>query len=533
MAKLGLLIGAGTAAAATAAVGFVVVLGSTPAPPPATCGPDGYDGTVPDISGHTTKQVKTAATIWQTAHKVSDKLGSDRKSAADDAAVIAIAVARQESSLGANTAATGSGNDAGIFQQRTRPGWYGTLKQVQNDAYATKGFLLGHTVTKAEHAAAVKAGSTPAGPAGYHLPGLADVDGWDSMSAVAAAHAVQRSVFPTAVNDDLPVARQMVAAFRKGNLTDPAADASADDAACAPVGAKNCPASGLPGLEKGLTPDARRVVRCVGDKWPQIQDWAGVGERPANVDDDHQTGRAVDVMIPDYDTAAGKKTGRAIAAWARKNATSLGITYIIWDEQIWSVQHSKEGWRHCGSSAASCYHGDNDTAAHRDHVHISVHGNAGGTDNGGNSKAAGSPGRTTTPVQNHTITATFGQTGSWSRYHTGVDYAAPVGTPIRAAAGGTITHAGPGGAAGGWAGTYITIRHADGSSTLYAHMSVTAVNVGNTVTAGQRIGAIGLTGRTFGPHLHFEAYPQGIQPGDVYKAVDPQTWLTNQGTKQS
>lgn len=521
----------GAAALSLAAVGGVVMLGTVPEPPPAECGPDG-GGTVPDISGHTPEQVQNAVTIWETAHKVTDDLNSDRKTASDDAAMIAIAVARQESSLGANMASTGAGRDAGLFQQRTRPGWYGTLKQVQNPTYAAKTFLLGHTVTKAEHAAALKAGSTPAGPAGYHIPGLADVDGWDSMSAIDAAHAVQRSAFPTAIKDDLPVARQMVAAFRAGNLEDPGAKAGVDDAACAPLSAERCPPSGLNGLEKGLTPDARRVVRCVHDQWPEIKNWAGVGERPAGVDDDHQTGRAVDVMIPDYNTGTGKALGDDIAAWAKSNADGLGITYIIWQEKIWSVQRAKEGWRQCGS-AASCYHGADDTAAHRDHVHISVHGNAGGTDTGGNSKAPGSPGRTVVPVETHTITATFGQTGSWSRYHTGVDYAAPVGTTIRAAASGTVTHAGNGGMAGGWAGTYVTIRHADGSSTLYAHMANTAVNVGDNVTAGTTLGPVGLTGRTFGAHLHFEAYPEGVKPGDVYKAVDPQAWLANQGTKSS
>ena len=54
-----------------------------------------------------------------------------------------------------------------------------------------------------------------------------------------------------------------------------------------------------------------------------------------------------------------------------------------------------------------------------------------------------------------------------------------------------------------------------------AHMSTVSVQVGQTVTACQLVGAIGMTGRTFGPHVHFEVYPPGVTPGDVYKAVNP------------
>jgi murein DD-endopeptidase MepM/ murein hydrolase activator NlpD len=87
-----------------------------------------------------------------------------------------------------------------------------------------------------------------------------------------------------------------------------------------------------------------------------------------------------------------------------------------------------------------------------------------------------------------------------------------------------VTTAGSG-PAGGWAGTYVTIQHADGFSTLYAHLAAVTVSVGETVSAGQRIGSVGMTGRTFGPHLHFEVYPAGVTPGDVYSAVDPRPWL--------
>lgn len=125
------------------------------------------------------------------------------------------------------------------------------------------------------------------------------------------------------------------------------------------------------------------------------------------------------------------------------------------------------------------------------------------------------------------VAARYGAVGSWSRYHTGIDFAAPVGRSIYAVASGTVTNAGRGSAS--WAGNYVSIRHADGRSTLYAHMSRVSVHLGEHVSAGHVVGAIGLTGRTFGPHLHFELYPAGAKPGDLYRAVNPAPWLRHLG----
>ena len=127
------------------------------------------------------------------------------------------------------------------------------------------------------------------------------------------------------------------------------------------------------------------------------------------------------------------------------------------------------------------------------------------------------------------IAARFGDTGSWSRYHTGIDFSAGMGTPVHAIAAGEVTHAGSGSA--GWAGHYVTIRHADGKSTLYAHMSTVSVHVGERVSGGQKVGAIGMTGRTFGPHVHVELYPAGVKPGDPYKAINPAPWMSDRGVR--
>jgi murein DD-endopeptidase MepM/ murein hydrolase activator NlpD len=133
-------------------------------------------------------------------------------------------------------------------------------------------------------------------------------------------------------------------------------------------------------------------------------------------------------------------------------------------------------------------------------------------------------------VSGYTLAARFGQVGAWARYHTGLDFSAPVGTPIHAPISGVVTNAGIG-PASGWAGNYVAIRYADGSQSLMAHMSTVSVSVGQTVSPCQVVGAIGMTGRTFGPHVHFEIYPAGITPGDVYKAVNPEPWLHNLGLR--
>ncbi|MCS7253836.1 MAG: peptidoglycan DD-metalloendopeptidase family protein [Armatimonadota bacterium] len=91
------------------------------------------------------------------------------------------------------------------------------------------------------------------------------------------------------------------------------------------------------------------------------------------------------------------------------------------------------------------------------------------------------------------------------RFHTGIDIAADYGTPIRAAAGGTVVFS-------GWRRAYgltVIIDHGNGIATLYAHCSRLYVSEGETVEAGQIIAAVGSTGLSTGPHLHFEVRRYG------------------------
>ena len=98
--------------------------------------------------------------------------------------------------------------------------------------------------------------------------------------------------------------------------------------------------------------------------------------------------------------------------------------------------------------------------------------------------------------------------------HTGLDFRAATGDPIRATANGKVVSAAY---AGGY-GRMVEIDHGNGLSTRYGHMSEIHVRVGDTIKIGQVIGAVGSTGRSTGPHLHYETRIDG-------EAVDPQKFL--------
>jgi murein DD-endopeptidase MepM/ murein hydrolase activator NlpD len=106
-----------------------------------------------------------------------------------------------------------------------------------------------------------------------------------------------------------------------------------------------------------------------------------------------------------------------------------------------------------------------------------------------------------------TFTSPFGY--RWGRLHAGIDIADPIGTPIRAADGGTVQIASW---QGGY-GNYTCIGHGGGVSTCYGHQSQIGVHVGQNVDQGQVIGLVGSTGHSTGPHLHFEVRING-EPQD-------------------
>jgi murein DD-endopeptidase MepM/ murein hydrolase activator NlpD len=115
------------------------------------------------------------------------------------------------------------------------------------------------------------------------------------------------------------------------------------------------------------------------------------------------------------------------------------------------------------------------------------------------------------------LTSGYGR--RWGRQHAGIDVAAPVGVPVRAAAAGQVILAGWG---GGY-GNLVRIRHADGTVSAYAHLSRILTD-GGRVAAGEIIGRVGNTGRSTGPHLHFEVRVNN-------SPLDPVRWLRDKGVR--
>ena len=120
------------------------------------------------------------------------------------------------------------------------------------------------------------------------------------------------------------------------------------------------------------------------------------------------------------------------------------------------------------------------------------------------------------PTSGYRLTARFGMSGGmWSSNHTGLDMAAPAGTPIVAVANGTITETGDAGAYGNQ--TIQTLE--DGTEIWYCHQTDIGVSPGDTVSSGQQIGTVGSTGNSTGPHLHLEVRPGGGDPVDPFQAL--------------
>jgi murein DD-endopeptidase MepM/ murein hydrolase activator NlpD len=108
--------------------------------------------------------------------------------------------------------------------------------------------------------------------------------------------------------------------------------------------------------------------------------------------------------------------------------------------------------------------------------------------------------------------------GRWKQ-HEGLDYAAPLGTPVMAAGDGVVLRAGR---SGGY-GNLVELRHANGIITRYGHLSRIDVHVGERVKQEERIGAVGATGLATGPHLHYEFRVGGV-------ARDPRNIKAGNGT---
>lgn len=127
------------------------------------------------------------------------------------------------------------------------------------------------------------------------------------------------------------------------------------------------------------------------------------------------------------------------------------------------------------------------------------------------------------PLQGGRLTSKYGPRGG--RYHYGLDFGAARGTALVSSASGTVIKTvsscreGSSSCGGGY-GNYVVIKHGNGTKTLYAHMQKVSVSYGQKLAQGEKIGTIGNTGRSTGPHTHFEI--ENIRTGKKIKP--PFTW---------
>jgi len=239
-------------------------------------------GTV-GAGGLTARQKQLVTTIVTVVQR--DKLPTQ-------AAVIAIMTAKQESDLGADpTSAKANGDgDAGPFQQRILPGWYGTLDQVNNDAYATEAFLKGHTITYA--------GPGSAGGPGFHIPGLVDIADWQKMPLTQVAQAVQGSALPDAYAKWEAMAKQIVGSTTTGHLSNNCATGAANET----------------GVSKNLA-EAVAWAKSIADNNSYAYVWGGNGKADGGYDCSGLTSalyRRIGISLP-RTAADQQKVGTAVA----------------------------------------------------------------------------------------------------------------------------------------------------------------------------------------------------------------------------
>lgn len=500
-------------------------VGNTPQPLPGGTNPSGAPVRNPELSAPekleqlNETQLRNARAIVQA---VRAEGGNDK------AAVMALMAAMVETRL-YNLASDAPGQEdslrhpndgvsvdhgsVGVFQQQH---WHGTPAERIDIPTTTRLFLKGRTdpVTKQ-----------------HDPPGLFDKPGWDTRPAGDVIQEVQRSAFPGRYAE--------FETFAQGLLQRVTADGSLG---AAPTFAGGCgpgaylggttPPPWLVAMLPGVEPDTLLVAGAVANRFPKIRVYGGVREDSLPY---HPSGRAVDIMVssgfPDFKSAEAQAYGQQIADLVVQNALALGVDHVIWNARIWSQGRAAEGWRQCGTPSGSCYNGPDDTAAHRDHVHVTTYGNVGKGMPAPVPQAPGGAGKAVAPLPpGFPPSGSFGRSGSmWASKHMGEDFPAPTGTQVFAVMDGVVAPPVP----QGWNGNHVVIAHPGGFHTDYAHLSQVLVQPGTPVRAGQVIGLVGTTGNSSGPHLHMDYYPVGVRAGDYYSAQDPIAFLMANGVRFS
>jgi peptidoglycan hydrolase-like protein with peptidoglycan-binding domain len=227
------------------------------------------------------------------------------------------------------------------------------------------------------------------------------------------------------------------------------------------------------------------------------------------------------------DGVAGARTRRKLGARGRPSFGSRAMSQGDrgWDVAALQWLLRKRGFKPNGTDGGF---GANTTAAVRraqQRYGLTVDGVAGGSTinslkrgRGPRRSSSQNVGNPTGPVRflrpvHGPVTSPFGQ--RWGRLHAGIDFGAPTGAPVGAGGRGTVSFAGWN--AGGY-GNLVVIDHRLGFQSWYAHLSSVSVSSGQSVGGGTRIGAVGSTGASTGPHLHFEVRRNGTP-------IDPSGYL--------
>ena len=282
-----------------------------------------------------------------------------------------------------------------------------------------------------------------------------------------------------------------------------------------------------------FTAGARELRTYLQATYPQISSIGGYNCRQNTASPSktslHGTGRALDVMIPMDRRQADNDAGDPIARWLIQHATELGVQYIIWDRTSYNSSRTGTKYR--------TYTGPN---PHVDHLHVELNFDGanrrtsfyGGTPApvamprpmaatpSGGAPLLRSPFATsesTGSLVSHTqrgSTVDYQCAANGRRNHKGTDFRVPIGTPVHAAAPGTVIRMNDNcdnrgslsSGCGGGFGNHVLIQHAGGRATLYAHFSPRSglPRVGQSVGCGDRLGLSGNSGRSSGPHMHFE-----------------------------
>lgn len=288
-------------------------------------------------------------------------------------------------------------------------------------------------------------------------------------------------------------------------------------------GSSGDPKSKIMNADK-LQPNARKLAEDAAKKFPELETIGGW--RASDPYPDHPSGRAVDIMIPDYSSSEGKALGDKIDEWVHDNKKKYNVEYTIWRQKYHPASGSGNTMEDRGG----------DTANHFDHVHVTTNnGEWSGGDSDSDSDSgssvnsssdalncgptSGGSGDSVAPNAKGVVIPASGVYTSPrgmrdGAMHDGIDIANDEGTPIYAARDGEVIDAGPASGYGNW----IRIKHEDGSITEYGHQRKNLVKTGDTVKAGDHIAEMGSLGQSTGSHLHLRTY--GTDGTTTYDPVE-------------